>query len=118
MSLLNVAVWGLGNHTKNRILPALAAIDEIKLYGVCSRNDDTVTESAEQWNCCGWHSPEEMLTHPALDVIYVSTPIGLTSVWQKRHSRLVKRFGAKSRSRVTSERLKPLLPWLRITVKF
>ena len=77
MSLLNVAVWGLGKHAKNRILPALAAIDEIKLFGVCSRNDDSVAESAEQWNCYGWLSPEEMLTHPELDVVYVSTPVGL-----------------------------------------
>jgi predicted dehydrogenase len=51
MSRLNVAVWGLGNHAKNRILPTLAAIDEIKLLGVCSRNDTTVAEIAEQWGC-------------------------------------------------------------------
>ena len=90
MSLLNVAVWGLGNHAKNRILPALAAIDEIKLFGVCSRNDDTVAESAEQWNCCGWHSPEEMLTTPRLMLFMFRPPLVSTSEWQNRHSRLVK----------------------------
>ena len=116
MSLLNVAVWGLGNHAKNRILPALAAIDEIKLFGVCSRNDDTVAESAEQWNCCGWHSPEEMLTHLALDVVYVSTPLVSTSVWQKRHSRLVK--GLCEKPLTCNYRETALVALAEITVKF
>ena len=30
MNTTNVAVWGLGNHAINRILPALASIDEVK----------------------------------------------------------------------------------------
>jgi dTDP-3,4-didehydro-2,6-dideoxy-alpha-D-glucose 3-reductase len=77
MSRLNIAVWGLGNHAKNRILPTLAAIDKINLLGVCSRNDDTVAEATEQWGCYGWTVPEEMLNTPELDVVYIATPIGL-----------------------------------------
>jgi len=77
MSQLNVAVWGLGNHAKNRILPTLAAIDKIKLLGVCSRNGDTVAGVVEQWGCYGWPAPEEMLNYPELDVVYIATPIGL-----------------------------------------
>ena len=77
MSRLNVAVWGLGNHAKNRILPTLAAIDEAELLGVCSRNNDTVAETAEKFGCYGWSVPEEMLNHPELDVVYIATPIGL-----------------------------------------
>jgi dTDP-3,4-didehydro-2,6-dideoxy-alpha-D-glucose 3-reductase len=77
MSLFNVAVWGLGSHAKNRILPTLAAIDKIKLLGVCSRNDDTVAEAAEQWGCYGWSAPEEMLNYPELDIVFIATPIGL-----------------------------------------
>lgn len=77
MSLLNVAVWGLGNHAKIRILPTLATIDEVKLLGVYSRNSDTVAEVAGQWGCYGWDCPEEMLSHSELDVVYIATPIGL-----------------------------------------
>jgi predicted dehydrogenase len=77
MSLLNVVVWGVGNHVKNRILPTLAAMDQVKLLGVCSRNGDTVAETAEQWGCYGWDNPEDMLSHSELDVIYIATPIGL-----------------------------------------
>ena len=77
MSLLNIAVWGIGNHAKYRILPILAVMDEVVLLGVCSRNSDTVTEVAEQWGLYGWDSPDEMLSHPELDVVYIATPIGL-----------------------------------------
>jgi NDP-hexose-3-ketoreductase len=79
MSQLNIAVWGLGNHAKNRILPVLASMDEIKLLGVCSRNHSSVIESAEKWGCNGWLTPEEMLKCPDLDIVYIASPIGLHS---------------------------------------
>ena len=77
MSRLNVAVWGLGNHAKNRILPTLADINEINLLGVCSRSKTSVADISEQWGCYGWCNPEEMLKCPTLDIIYIATPIGL-----------------------------------------
>ena len=77
MSLLNVAVWGLGNHAQNRILPALSAMDEIKLIGVCSRNSKVVEACAEQWDCYGWNDPEQMLNSTEVDVVYIATPIGV-----------------------------------------
>ena len=77
MSLLNVAVWGLGDHAQNRILPALSAMDEIKLNGVCSRNSKVVETCAEQWSCYGWNDPEQMLNSTEVDVVYIATPIGV-----------------------------------------
>jgi len=80
MSKLNVAVWGLGNHAKNRILPTLAALDSVNLLGVCSRSSESVTEVAAQWGCYGWeglNGPAEMLSHPDLDLVYIATPIAL-----------------------------------------
>ena len=73
---LSVAVWGLGNHAKNRILPALSSIPEINLIGVCSRNNTSVSQSADLWNCIGWSDPNQMLSSPEVDVIYIATPIG------------------------------------------
>lgn len=77
MNQLNIAVWGLGRHAVNRILPILAAMDEVKLLGVCSRNSETVAKIAKQWSCNDWYSPGEMLNHRDLDVVYIATPIGL-----------------------------------------
>lgn len=77
MSLLNVVVWGLGDHAQNRILPVLSAMDEIKLIGVCSRNGQVVDACAEKWNCYGWNDPERMLNSTEVDVVYIATPIGI-----------------------------------------
>jgi dTDP-3,4-didehydro-2,6-dideoxy-alpha-D-glucose 3-reductase len=77
MTITNVAVWGLGNHAKVRILPVLSAMDEIRLVGVCSRNRKIVDECAKQWGCYGWISPSEMLNCDDVDVVYIATPIGV-----------------------------------------
>ena len=77
MSELNVAVWGLGNHAKNLILPALSAMDEVRLVGLCSRNSKVVDECAKKWNCIGWKDPLQMLNSTKVDVVYISTPISV-----------------------------------------
>jgi len=74
---LRVAVWGLGRHAVTKILPAISTVDGLELYGVCSRNINTVGTSAHKWNCIGWNDPTLMLCDPKVDIIYVSTPIGL-----------------------------------------
>jgi NDP-hexose-3-ketoreductase len=79
MSVLGISVWGLGRHARRRILPALSSIDELSLVGVCSRNAETVAECAQQWNCHGWTNPDEMLSNPKVDIVYISTPIGVHS---------------------------------------
>jgi predicted dehydrogenase len=77
MITLNIAVWGLGNHAKNRILPALSNTNGVKLIGVCSRNRKIILECAEHWGCIGWSDPNDMLNHSDVDVVYIATPIGL-----------------------------------------
>jgi len=74
---LRVAVWGLGRHAITKILPAISAVDGLELYGVCSRNLSTTSSSAHKWNCMKWVDPTSMLCDPKVDIVYVSTPIGL-----------------------------------------
>jgi len=76
MNNLGIAIWGLGNHACNRILPSLSTIKELSLIGVCSRTEKKVLEISLQWNCHGWTNPEEMLDNPKIDIIYIATPIG------------------------------------------
>ncbi len=76
MTILNVAVWGLGNHAKNRILPLLSTMDEIKMVGLCSRDSEMVKMCAEQWGCYSWNDPLQMLNSNEVDVVYIATPIG------------------------------------------
>jgi dTDP-3,4-didehydro-2,6-dideoxy-alpha-D-glucose 3-reductase len=77
VTIYNIAIWGLGNHAINRILPALAEVDELCIEGLCSRNESIVNEQAEKWNCIGWTNPKEMLNNPKVDIVYIAVPIGL-----------------------------------------
>ena len=77
MKSQGVAVWGLGRHARNRILPAISEVEALTLVGVCSRSQETVEACSQQWNCIGWTDPEGMLKHPDVQTVIVSTPIGL-----------------------------------------
>jgi len=77
MKTINIAVWGLGRHALMRILPAIKLIDEISLVGVCSRNKSLVSDVSRNENCIGWTRSEEMLSNENVDVVYISTPIGV-----------------------------------------
>jgi len=77
MKTINLAVWGLGRHALMRILPAIKLINEISLVGVCSRNKELVTDVSSNLNCIGWTSSEDMLANDSVDVVYISTPIGV-----------------------------------------
>jgi len=77
MKKLGIAVWGLGNHALNRIIPAINSVQELSLIGVCSRNKNKVLECTENWDCHGWVDSSEMLSNSSIDVIYISTPIGV-----------------------------------------
>lgn len=77
MSALEVAVWGLGPHALKNIVPALQDSPGVRLYGVCSRDEQTVAKTAGDAGCKGWRDPAQMLADRAVDAVYVSTPIAL-----------------------------------------
>jgi dTDP-3,4-didehydro-2,6-dideoxy-alpha-D-glucose 3-reductase len=77
MNELGIAIWGLGNHAINRIIPALDSFVGLNLIGVCSRTEKTVTHTAKKWNCLGWIDPDEMLMSSDVDIIYIALPIGI-----------------------------------------
>ena len=72
-----IAVWGLGKHAINRILPAINKVNGLQLVGVCSRTESVVNECAQLMNCRGWIDPVAMLNEQEVDIVYLSTPIGL-----------------------------------------
>lgn len=77
MNPMRIAVWGLGRHALRNIIPALAATPGLALHGVLSRNGEAVSRCAEAHGCRGWTDPSAMLADPAVDVVYVATPIAL-----------------------------------------
>jgi len=77
MSRLRVAVWGLGRHAVDRIVPAVSLSEGLALHGVCGRRAERVSTVASAARCIGWTDPHAMLADPDVDVIYVATPTGL-----------------------------------------
>jgi NDP-hexose-3-ketoreductase len=72
-----VAVWGIGPHARNKILPAIRACSGITLHGVYSRNAEVVTSVCTEFECVTWPNVDLMLEDPEVDVVYLSTPTGL-----------------------------------------
>ena len=77
MREFNAVVWGLGPHAIRNIIPALQHCPGIRLYGICSRRSDLVSKHAAELGCLGWSDSAEMLENSRIDIVYVSTPIGL-----------------------------------------
>ena len=74
---INIAVWGIGNHAKKNLLPAINASKRTNLYGVSTRNKNTLDQMSEQYKCLTWSDYEVMLDDPNIDVVFLSTPPAL-----------------------------------------
>lgn len=72
-----ISVWGLGNHALKRVIPSILAINEFILVGVCSRSKKIVEACAKKHNCEGWTDSLNMLDNDKIEIIYISTPIGV-----------------------------------------
>ena len=77
MDKIGIAIWGLGNHALTKIIPVLPLLEQFSLIGVCSRNETNVKEVSKQLKCKGWTDSKDMLNNSDVDVIYISTPIGI-----------------------------------------
>ena len=53
MKTLNIAVWGIGQHAINRIIPAILSMEGLALIGVSSRNQVTLDNCIENFDCLG-----------------------------------------------------------------
>lgn len=71
---MNIAVWGLGNHAINNILPALNKTKALNLLGICTRNQENLKKYSTKYKCIPWSSHQDMLNKKNLDVIYLATP--------------------------------------------
>ena len=71
--MLNWIVIGVGDITVRRVIPAIQAEPRSALYGIVTRD----ASKAAQYGVCTWGSLEEALTDPAVDAVYVATPVFL-----------------------------------------
>ena len=72
-SLHNWLVIGIGDITIRRVIPAIQAEPRSHLYGFVTRDP----AKAAAYNARAWQSLDEALADPAIDAVYVGTPVFL-----------------------------------------
>lgn len=71
--MLNWIVVGVGDITMRRVIPAIQAEPRSALHGIVTRD----ASKAAPYGVRTWGSLEEALTDPAVDAVYVATPVFL-----------------------------------------
>ncbi len=71
--MVNWLVIGIGDITKKRVIPAIEAESRSHLYGVVSRDP----AKGKQYAGRVWQDLTEALRDPAIDAVYVATPVAL-----------------------------------------
>ena len=77
MRKINIALWGIGQHSVKKILPAITNCKSLNLYGLFSRNKKVLNKNKKKFKCKIWPNHDQMLKDSNIDVVYLSTPIGL-----------------------------------------
>src|SRR5881409_4020199 len=70
---LNWVVAGIGDITTNRVIPAIESEPRSELYGVVSRDRAKGSRYASRV----WEDFDAALADPAVDAVYVATPVFL-----------------------------------------
>src|SRR5205085_12421367 len=71
--MLNWIVIGIGDITIRRVIPAIQAEPRSALYGIVTRD----ASKAAPYGVRTWGSLEQALKDPAVDAVYVATPVFL-----------------------------------------
>ncbi|MBL11155.1 MAG: hypothetical protein CL402_11680 [Acidiferrobacteraceae bacterium] len=69
-----IAVWGLGKHAINNILPAIQESSKLELVGCYTRNGRILESICKRYSIKSWVTEDEMLNDSYVDIIYLSTP--------------------------------------------
>lgn len=71
--MLNWIVIGVGDISTRRVIPAIQAEPRSRLYGLVTRDP----AKAEPYKARAWASLDEALLDPAIEAVYVATPVFL-----------------------------------------
>jgi len=79
--MLRFGVIGCGAHAKKTFLPAIDRCVNSRIVAVASREESKAEELAKQFYCDAVVGYEGVLIRDDIDVVYISTPIGLHAEW-------------------------------------
>jgi len=71
-----LGVYGIGEHARRTVLPAIACCTQVRLAGIATRNLDVLDVESRKYGCPSWTTLNNMLAETSLDVIMIATPIG------------------------------------------
>jgi predicted dehydrogenase len=77
MSIINIAVWSVGNHVIRNILPAIEKSNSVNLVGILTRNQKILVSQSNQYDCLAYDNVDELFTDTKIDAIYIGSPNAL-----------------------------------------
>jgi NDP-hexose-3-ketoreductase len=77
MNTLNIAVWTIGNHSIQNILPAIEENNFFNLVGIFTRNKKNSDIQSQKYNCKGYLTTNDLLEDKTVDLVYISSPNAL-----------------------------------------
>jgi len=74
MSILNIAVWTVGEHARRNILPAINKSESVHLIGMFTRNIDLLISQSKQYDCHAYNNSNELLVDSNVQAVYIGSP--------------------------------------------
>ena len=67
MRRINIVLWGIGQHSVKKILPAITNCKSLNLYGLFTRNKKVLNKNVKKFDCKTWPNSDQMLKDSNID---------------------------------------------------
>ena len=84
MESLKFGIIGCSRIAKRSVIPAIIKSEFAELEIIGSRSTDKAKEFAKEFNCKKFGTYEDVISDDSVDVVYISTPIGIHVEWSKK----------------------------------
>ncbi len=84
MKPLKFGIIGCSRIAKRSVIPAILKSQFAELEIIGSRSTDKAKEFAKEFNCKKFGTYEDVISDDSVDVVYISTPIGIHVEWSKK----------------------------------
>jgi NDP-hexose-3-ketoreductase len=84
MEPLKFGIIGCSRIAKRSVIPAIIKSEFAELEIIGSRSTDKAKEFAKEFNCKKFGTYEDVILDDSVDVVYISTPIGIHVEWSKK----------------------------------
>lgn len=75
--LINFGIWSIGKHVEKKIIPMLGLVKACNLTGIYTRDKTKLKDYSNKLDFRSFFDKKEFLNDKDIDLIYISSPIGL-----------------------------------------